>query len=71
MTARETQGSATAGDVDEEAMRYLDVVNPFASLGADPHEAARTRTARARHNENLTRPTAQVGAQKGVRRWTR
>jgi len=37
-----------AGDVAREASRYLDVVELFASLGADPHASARARAAHAR-----------------------
>ena len=50
--------------VAEEARRYLDVVESFAALGADPHAAARARAACARAHEDRVTP-----ARKGVLRW--
>jgi hypothetical protein len=37
-----------------EAGRYLQVVDAFARLGADPHKRARARAARAREREATT-----------------
>jgi hypothetical protein len=58
-----------ATDVAQEALRYLDVVDVFATLNADPHAAARARAARARACEDnaAKRPDATAG--KGVLRW--
>jgi hypothetical protein len=50
-----------------EACRYLDVVETFAALGADPHATARRRAAQERCDEQRTLQTTR----KGVRRWTR
>jgi len=64
---RSTRCAAT--DVAQEALRYLDVVDVFATLNADPHAAARARAARARACED--RAAQQPGAteRKGVLRW--
>jgi hypothetical protein len=59
--------TAIADEVAGEAGRYLEVVETFAALGADPHAAARTRAAHQRHNEERSLQTAR----KEVRRWTR
>jgi hypothetical protein len=48
--------------IAKEARRYLEVVDAFAALDADPHAAARARAARARETQ------ADV-ARKGVFRW--
>jgi hypothetical protein len=50
-----------------EAGRYLDVVETFAALGADPHATARRRAAQQRCSEQRTLQTTR----KGVLRWTR
>jgi hypothetical protein len=50
-----------------EARRYLEVVETFAALDADPHGGARAGAARKRHIE----PRSLQTARKGVRRWTR
>jgi len=49
----------TLGDrLAAEAERYLDVVESFATLDADPHAETRTRAARARARElNAQRAT--------------
>lgn len=63
-------GHVTSTQADElagEARRYLEVVETFAALGADPHARARARAARKRHIEERSPQTAR----KGVRRWTR
>jgi hypothetical protein len=49
-----------------EARRYLDVVETFAVLGADPHASARERAACKRHIEERS----QQLERKGVRKWT-
>jgi hypothetical protein len=51
-----------ATGVAQEALRYLDVVDVFATLNADPHAAARAREDRA-----VKRPDATE--RKGVLRW--
>jgi hypothetical protein len=71
VTASGTRSSLKVGTVAAEAARYLDAVDLFSSLGADPHAAARIRAARARQYENQTLQTACTGARRGVRRWTR
>ncbi len=60
---------ATAGadELAREACRYLDVVEAFAALGADPHTTARRRAAQQRRSEQRTLQTTR----KGVLRWTR
>ena len=55
-------------DLAEEARQYLDVVDRFAALGADPHAAARTRANLARAHEDRT---TQASARKAVFRWRR
>jgi hypothetical protein len=64
MTSHPT--STRAEELACEARRYLDVVETFAVLGADPHASARKRTARKRHNEERS----QQLERKGVRKWT-
>jgi hypothetical protein len=59
--------STRAEELACEVRRYLDVVETFAVLGADPHAGARARAARKRHIEERSPQTAR----KGVRRWTR
>lgn len=56
-----------ADELAREAHRYLEVVETFASLGSDPHAAARAGAARVRHIETGSLQMAR----KGVRRWTR
>lgn len=63
MTAHLPATGSTADQLAQEAARYLDVVEAFASLGADPHAAARARSARARR---ITSQSAQTGQ---TRRW--
>jgi hypothetical protein len=58
-----------AGDVACEASRYLDVVELFASLDADPHASARARAAQARRAEDRVTHTAQPRTRKAVHRW--
>ena len=53
-------------DLAEEARRYLEVVDSFAALGADPHAAARTRANLARAYEDRT---TQASGRKVVFRW--
>jgi hypothetical protein len=57
--------SSRAEALAGEAARYLEVVETFASLGADPHAAARARAARARR---LTDQAAQTASGRR-RRW--
>ena len=56
-----------ADELAREAGRYLDVIETFAALGADPHATARRRAAHQRCNEQRT----QQSARKGMLRWTR
>ena len=58
-----------ATDVAQEALRYLDVVDVFATLNADPHAAARARAARARAYEDRAAQRPDATAGKGVVRW--
>jgi len=58
-----------AADVAGEASRYLDVVELFASLDADPHASARARAAHARHAEDRVTHTPQPRTRKAVHRW--
>ena len=53
-------------DLAEEARRYLEVVDSFAALGADPHAAARARANLARADEHRT---TQASGRKAVFRW--
>ena len=53
--------------VAEEAARYLEVVDVFAALGADPHAGARARAAHARAREDRAEDAGV--ARKAVRRW--
>jgi len=56
-----------ADELAREAGRYLDVIETFAALGADPHAAARRRAAHQRCSEQRS----QQSAREGVLRWTR
>ena len=58
-----------AADVAGEASRYLDVVELFASLDADPHASVRARAAHARRAEDCVTHTAQPRTRKAVHRW--
>jgi len=58
-----------AADVAREASRYLDVVERFASLDADPHASARARAAHARRAEDRVTHTPQPRTRKAVNRW--
>jgi hypothetical protein len=58
-----------AADVAREALRYLDVVELFASLDADPHASARARAAHARRAEDRVTHTPQPRTRKAVHRW--
>ena len=49
-----------------EARRYLDVVDTFAALGADPHARARIRAADARAREHTI-----IRSRRRVRGWRR
>ena len=64
---RSTRYAAT--DVAQEALRYLDVVDVFATLNADPHAAARARAARARACEGNAAQRPNATARKGALRW--
>jgi hypothetical protein len=68
MTAPEPARTQTQG-VAHEAARYLEVIDVFASLGADPHAAARAHAARARSNEERAQKAVQAAERKAVLRW--
>ncbi|MGH2845115.1 MAG: hypothetical protein ACRDL0_03680 [Thermoleophilaceae bacterium] len=58
------------GAVAREAARYLKVVELFATLGADPHAAARARAAHARaHEDRVEEPRAAATKRRGVLGW--
>ena len=61
--------SSRAGDVADEAARYLEAVELFATLDADPHAAARARAASARSREDRATHQASTTARKAVLRW--
>jgi hypothetical protein len=70
MTATESGAQAEANIVAREAARYLQVVELFAALGADPHAAARALAARARAAERLAaQTTAAASKRRGVLGW--
>jgi hypothetical protein len=58
-----------AADLADEALRYLDAVDVFASLDADPHADARARAACARAREERTAQQATPTARKVALRW--
>ena len=57
-----------AADLADEALRYLDAVDVFASLDADPHADARARAACARAREERAAQQATPTARKVVLR---
>ena len=62
----------TAADLADEALRYLDAVEVFASLDADPHATVRARAACARAREERAAQqasTTSTAARKAVLRW--
>jgi len=63
-----SQDNQTRASVADEAARYLETVDLFASLDADPHADARARAAFARATEALKRHTRRSG-RKGALRW--
>jgi hypothetical protein len=68
MTGNRSTRSAPT-DVAQEALRYLDVVDVFATLNADPHAAARARAAHARACEDSAPQQPGATERKGVLRW--
>ena len=62
------QGKQMRARVADEAARYLETVDLFASLDADPHSDARARAAFARASEALRSHTRRSG-RKGMLRW--
>ena len=58
-----------AADVAREALRYLDIVELFASLDADPHASARSRAAHARRAEDSVTHRPHPRTRKAVHRW--
>jgi hypothetical protein len=69
MTGADSGAQAVADALAREAARYLNVVERFATLGADPHAAARARAARARTAERVVQRPAGSSTRRGVRRW--
>lgn len=69
MTATGSGAQLVADALARETARYLDVVDLFAALGADPHAAARARAASARAAERAARTHTPVTKRRGVRRW--
>jgi len=64
MNARTLNTRGRSETIAAEARRYLDVVETFAALGADPHARARMRAADARAREH-----AAVLSGRRVRAW--
>jgi len=62
MSGRDRPGAAER--LAREASRYLDVIETFAGLDADPHAAARARAARARRTEAQSAQTAGKGGRR-------
>jgi hypothetical protein len=58
-----------AADLADEALRYLDAVDVFATLDADPHADARARAACARGREERAAQQASTTERKAVLRW--
>ncbi len=58
-----------AADLADEALRYLDAVDVFASLDADPHADARARAACPRAREERAAQQAMPTTRKAVLRW--
>jgi hypothetical protein len=72
MTAADSGAQAVADAVAREAAHYLKVVELFATLGADPHAAARARAARSRAAEPLaSQMPAAASKRRGVLGWRR
>jgi hypothetical protein len=70
MTATESGAQADVNIVAREAARYLQVIELFAALGADPYAAARARAAHARAAERLASQTpAATSKRRGVFGW--
>jgi hypothetical protein len=70
MTRRANRTRKRVEKIAREAARYLDAVDLFAALGADPHAQARARAARARaHEEQLAAQRAACSARNEVPRW--
>lgn len=67
MTARTLNTGKTGDTIAAEACRYLEVVDVFATLGADPHACVRARAAQARARESIT----QLDARRRSRAWRR
>lgn len=72
MSRRDQRARRRAEKIAREAARYLDTVELFSALDADPHATARARATRARANEEqrAAQPPAR-SARKGVPRWRR
>jgi hypothetical protein len=69
MTRRAHRTQKRVEKIAREAARYLDTVELFAALDADPHAEARARAARARANDDRAAQTTVRNARKGVPRW--
>ena len=67
MNERTLNTHNTCDAIAAEACRYLEVVDVFATLGADPHAPVRARAEQARARECITQP----GAGRRARGWRR
>lgn len=63
--------TSTADELGREAARYLEVVDAFAELGADPHAGARAHATRARQGEQIGSRRTRLAVAKGGPRWGR
>ncbi len=70
--SNKTSATSVTGELfAAEALRYLEVVETFAALDADPHAAARERATRRRATEDEARPRVASLGRKPILRWKR
>ena len=69
MSTRTERTRIRTASVADEALRYLEVVDGFAALDADPHAPARTRAASARAREDRESRQTPAATRKAVFRW--
>jgi hypothetical protein len=67
--SRRTEHRRCSASVADEAARYLETVDLFASLDADPHADARARAAVARAREQNACERSTTATRKAVFRW--
>jgi hypothetical protein len=65
----EPLAAAGGEELGQEASRYLEVVETFAALEADPHGDVRTRAARKREAEGQAAGPRAVAERRAIRRW--